>query len=81
MTFENDEHFVFQSNKKVILRLNLEIIPIFFKIGLEHSVFCSPSLDRNAQYLKTMAVSRLPGYITIQMVRWENHSILPLSFA
>merc|ERR1719278_1295208 len=31
----------------------------------------SPSLDRNAQYLKTMAVSRLPGYITIQMVRFH----------
>jgi len=31
----------------------------------------SPTLDRNAQYLKTLTVSRLPGYITIQMVRFH----------
>jgi len=31
----------------------------------------SPSLDRNAQYVKTMSISRLPGYITIQMVRFH----------
>lgn len=31
----------------------------------------SPTLDRNAQYVKTMTVSRLPGYITIQMVRFH----------
>jgi ubiquitin carboxyl-terminal hydrolase 14 len=31
----------------------------------------SPSLDRNAQYVKSMSVSRLPGYITIQMVRFH----------
>ena len=29
----------------------------------------SPSLDKNAEYTKTMAISRLPGYMTIQMVR------------
>jgi len=31
----------------------------------------SPSLDRNAAYTKTMTISRLPGYITIQMVRFH----------
>jgi len=31
----------------------------------------SPSLDRNAQYMKTLSVTRLPGYITIQMVRFH----------
>jgi len=31
----------------------------------------SPSLDRNASYTKTLAVSRLPGYLTIQMVRFH----------
>ena len=30
----------------------------------------SPSLDKNAEYTKTMAISRLPGYMTIQMVRY-----------
>jgi len=31
----------------------------------------SPSLDKNAEYTKTMAISRLPGYMTIQMVRFH----------
>eukprot|EP00092_Neocalanus_flemingeri_P012241 GFUD01013197.1.p2 GENE.GFUD01013197.1~~GFUD01013197.1.p2 ORF type:complete len:354 (+),score=156.48 GFUD01013197.1:46-1062(+) len=31
----------------------------------------SPSLGRDAQYIKSMAITRLPGYITIQMVRFH----------
>lgn len=31
----------------------------------------STSLDRNAEYTKTLKVERLPGYITIQMVRFQ----------
>jgi len=31
----------------------------------------SPTLNRNATYVKTLRVSRLPGYITIQMVRFH----------
>lgn len=31
----------------------------------------SPALGRNAQYHKKLAISRLPGYITIQMVRFH----------
>merc|ERR1719309_708699 len=31
----------------------------------------SPTLGRDAQYIKTMAITRLPGYITIQMVRFH----------
>jgi len=31
----------------------------------------SASLGRNAEYLKTMSIMRLPGYITIQMVRFQ----------
>jgi len=31
----------------------------------------SATLGRNAEYLKTMSVIRLPGYITIQMVRFQ----------
>jgi len=31
----------------------------------------SPSLERNASYTKTLAISRLPGYLTIQMVRFH----------
>jgi len=31
----------------------------------------STSLDRNAEYTKTLKVTRLPGYITIQMVRFQ----------
>ena len=30
----------------------------------------SPTLNRDTEYTKTMAISRLPGYMTIQMVRW-----------
>ena len=30
----------------------------------------SASLGRNAEYLKTMSIIRLPGYITIQMVSY-----------
>ena len=33
----------------------------------KHSV----SLDRNAEYLKTLSITRLPGYLTIQMVRFH----------
>ena len=28
-------------------------------------------LDRDAEYLKTLKVSRLPGYMTVQMVRFQ----------
>ena len=28
----------------------------------------SPSLSRDAEYIKTMGITRLPSYITIQMV-------------
>merc|ERR1712059_68488 len=31
----------------------------------------SPTLNRDAHYVKTLSVSRLPGYITIQMVRFH----------
>jgi ubiquitin carboxyl-terminal hydrolase 14 len=31
----------------------------------------SPTLNRDATYTKTLAVTRLPGYITIQMVRFH----------
>lgn len=31
----------------------------------------SPTLGRDAEYIKTMKVSRLPGYLTIQMVRFQ----------
>ena len=31
----------------------------------------SPTLGRDAQYVKSMAITRLPGYITIQMVRFH----------
>jgi len=31
----------------------------------------SPTLDRDAEYVKTLRVSRLPGYLTIQMVRFQ----------
>jgi len=37
----------------------------------EHIEKHSPTLDRDAQYTKTMAITRLPGYITIQMVRFH----------
>lgn len=30
----------------------------------------SPSLGRNAQYTKSSRISRLPGYLTIQFVRF-----------
>ncbi|XP_023349063.1 ubiquitin carboxyl-terminal hydrolase 14 isoform X1 [Eurytemora carolleeae] len=33
----------------------------------KHSV----SLDRNAEFLKTLSITRLPGYLTIQMVRFH----------
>ena len=31
----------------------------------------SPSLDRDADYVKTLRVSRLPGYLTVQMMRFQ----------
>lgn len=31
----------------------------------------SPTLGRDAEYLKTLKVSRLPGYLTVQMVRFQ----------
>lgn len=31
----------------------------------------SPSLSRDAEYIKTMGITRLPSYITIQMVRFH----------
>ena len=31
----------------------------------------SPSLDRDAEYVKTLRVNRLPGYLTVQMVRFQ----------
>jgi len=31
----------------------------------------SPTLGRDAQYLKSLRISRLPGYITVQMVRFH----------
>ncbi len=31
----------------------------------------SPTLDRDAEYIKTMKVSRLPAYLTVQMVRFQ----------
>merc|ERR1719384_163279 len=31
----------------------------------------SPTLNRDTEYTKTMAISRLPGYMTIQMVRFH----------
>ena len=31
----------------------------------------SPTLDRDAQYVKKLKVSRLPGYMTVQMVRFQ----------
>ena len=31
----------------------------------------STVLDRDAEYIKTLKVSRLPGYMTVQMVRFE----------
>jgi len=31
----------------------------------------SPTLDRDAEYTKTSKVSRLPGYLTIQMMRFQ----------
>ena len=31
----------------------------------------SPTLDREAEYVKTLKVSRLPGYLTVQMVRFQ----------
>ena len=31
----------------------------------------SPILDRDAEYIKTLKVCRLPGYLTVQMVRFE----------
>ena len=31
----------------------------------------SPTLDRDAQYVKKLKVSRLPGYLTVQMVRFQ----------
>ncbi len=31
----------------------------------------SPTLDRDAEYLKTLKVSRLPGYLTVNMVRFQ----------
>ena len=33
----------------------------------KHSSF----LDRDAEYIKTLKVSRLPGYLTVQMVRFQ----------
>ncbi|XP_070555523.1 ubiquitin carboxyl-terminal hydrolase 14-like [Ptychodera flava] len=36
----------------------------------EHIEKNSPSLERNAQYLKESKISRLPGYLTIQFVRF-----------
>lgn len=31
----------------------------------------SPSLDRDAEYVKSLKVSRLPGYLTVQMMRFQ----------
>ena len=31
----------------------------------------SEKLDRDAEYIKTLKVSRLPGYLTVQMVRFQ----------
>ena len=31
----------------------------------------SSILDRDAEYVKTLKVSRLPGYLTVQMVRFQ----------
>ena len=31
----------------------------------------SETLDRDAEYIKTLKVSRLPGYLTVQMVRFQ----------
>ena len=31
----------------------------------------SPVLDRDAEYVKTLKVSRLPGYLTVQMMRFQ----------
>lgn len=28
-------------------------------------------MDRDAEYVKTLKVSRLPGYLTVQMVRFQ----------
>ena len=45
----------------------------YFNIGFlgENIEKQSPSLGRDAQYVKSMAITRLPGYITIQMVRFH----------
>ncbi|XP_071837791.1 ubiquitin carboxyl-terminal hydrolase 14-like [Apostichopus japonicus] len=37
----------------------------------EHIEKNSPSLERNAQYIKESKLSRLPAYLTIQMVRFQ----------
>ena len=31
----------------------------------------SEVLDRDAEYIKTLKVARLPGYLTVQMVRFQ----------
>ena len=31
----------------------------------------SPSLERDAEYIKKLKVSRLPAYLTVQMVRFQ----------
>ena len=31
----------------------------------------SPTLDRDAEYVKSLKVSRLPGYLTVQMMRFQ----------
>lgn len=42
------------------------------KLRLEEHItkFC-PTLNRDAQYLKTSKISRLPAYLTIQFVRFQ----------
>ena len=46
-------------------------IEIYFILAAEVIEKHSPTLNRDTEYTKTMAITRLPGYMTIQMVRFH----------
>ena len=53
------------------IEIVLQVYNMTYLQGLEGSIEkTSPSLGRNAQYTKKSLISRLPGYLTVQYVRF-----------
>ena len=62
--------FPHRVTKNLTLILQLSLLFDFQRLE-ERMSKRSEKLDRDAEYIKTLKVSRLPGYLTVQMVRFQ----------